>query len=62
MPALTVSEILRFKIFDLKNLGQDHRVQHSQWSNSIVNINFSKSHNCAFFAIISNSNLVTLKK
>ena len=41
--------ILRFEMFDLENLGQGHRVQHSQFSHSIANINIYKSLNWAFF-------------
>ena len=32
------------KMFYLKNEGQGHRVQHSQWSHSMANINLYKSH------------------
>ena len=40
VPALTVSEILRFQIFALDNLG--HRAQHSQWCHSIANVYLHK--------------------
>ena len=42
--ALTVSEILTFQICDLQNLGQDHEVQHSQWSDLMAKINFYNTH------------------
>ena len=35
---LTVSEILTFQTFDLKNLGQGHRVQHSVRSQILTTI------------------------
>ena len=44
MLVLTVLEILRLEMFDFENLGQSHRVQHSQWSHSMTNINVYKSH------------------
>ena len=34
MPAITIFEILTFQMIDLENLGQGHRVQHSN-SNAI---------------------------
>ena len=37
--ALTVSEILSFKMFDRKNLGQGHIVQQLQWMSIIKLIN-----------------------
>ena len=43
--ALTVSEILRFQLFDLQNLGQGHQVQHS-----MANVNHYKSHCTRFYA------------
>ena len=42
--ALTVSQILKFKICQLENVGQGHRVQHSQWSHSMTNINIYENH------------------
>lgn len=31
MLSLTIFKILAFEMFDPENLGQDHRVQYSQW-------------------------------
>ena len=49
--ALTVSDISTFEMFDLDNLGQDHRVQHSQGCHSLANINANlhKSHSTPFY-------------
>ena len=41
---LTISEIFAFEIFDHEKLGQNHEVQHSQWSHWMANINLYKSH------------------
>ena len=40
---LTIVKILTCQIYVLKNVGQGHKVQHSQWSHSMTNINFYKS-------------------
>ena len=45
MPATTVSEILRFEMFDLENVSQSHGVKHSQWSLSIANVSVYNSYN-----------------
>ena len=37
------SEILTFQMYDLVNLGQGHRVQHSYLSHSVANTNLYKS-------------------
>ena len=39
MLALIDFEILRLEMFELEMLVQGHRVQHSQWSHSLLNIN-----------------------
>ena len=41
---LIVFKILTLHICDIENFGQGHSVQRSQWSSSITNINFYKSH------------------
>ena len=46
--ALTVFEILTFEIYDFENLGEDHELQHLQFSRWMVNINLYKSHDTAF--------------
>ena len=50
--ALTMFEILTFQMFDLANLGQGLRAQHSQWWHSMANINLCKSH-CTNFYVSS---------
>ena len=49
--ALTVSEILRFAIFDNENLGRGHKVQISRWSHSTAIITVYKKSYLAIFAI-----------
>ena len=40
--ALTVSEILPFKIVDLEKVGQGHGVQFSQWQQPMANVKIYK--------------------
>ena len=42
-PALTVSEIITFKIFDLEKLGPGHEVKRLQCRHLIPNVKFYKS-------------------
>ena len=42
--ALTVFEILPFEIFDIEELGQGQRVQHSQLCHSMANVEIYKYH------------------
>ena len=48
MLALTISEILTFKMFDLKKVCHGHRVQLSQWSHSMAKIKINK-RDCLHF-------------
>ena len=50
--SLTISEILRFEMFDLENVGQGHLVQHSQWNHLVANINFYKSQSPHFTLVL----------
>ena len=66
--ALIISKIPTSQICDLENLGQGHVVQHSQWSQSMANINLYKSHMRSIFVSSHHfwdryiSKFVTLKK
>ena len=44
-----LSELLLEK-FDPENSGRSHRLQHSQWSHFMANVNLYKSHTLAFYA------------
>ena len=46
--AFAVYEVLTFEVFVLENLGNGHKVQHSQSSHSMANISVYKSHNWVF--------------
>ena len=41
---------IKFQMCDLKNSGEGHGVQHSQWSHSMTNINLYESHTWQVFA------------
>ena len=65
--SITIWKILKFQICDFENFEQGHEVEHLQWTYSIANIHFYKSHNWAFFADSRRfrdthiSNFVTMK-
>ena len=65
--APTFSEILRFEMLDIENLGQNIGSQHSQCPHSMENVNVYKSRYWAFiisslrFPDVTISNFVTLK-
>ena len=48
---LIVSEMLRFEMFNLENLGPGYGVQHSQWFQPMANINIYKKRRWAFIAL-----------
>ena len=41
--AFTIFDILAFQMFELENIGQGRRVQHSKWCYSMTDINLYKS-------------------
>ena len=45
LPAVVVSETLIFTNVDLETLGQGHRIQHTQSSQSVANTTLNESNN-----------------
>ena len=59
--ALTVSEILTIQNVELENIGQDQRVQHSQWRHSALNVKIYEGHVLYYFLFLRRYDLCERK-